>query len=114
MPSRARAVTVGTTSAVLLWKTVTGQGVTTGETSIKPATGRYRAGTFNQPLYIAVANAGTHTIYLGTSSVTTSIGVPLPRGAAPVTWSVSGEDQIWAIATGGTVSVRVLAGPAVF
>lgn len=108
-----RAVSVTTATAVLLWQTVTGDKPlpTTTDQGVTVAAGRYRSGTFNQPLAIVVANEGTFTAFLGTSAVTVTDGLPLAAGAK-LAFNQIGEDSLYAISTGGTTSLRVLVGEA--
>lgn len=116
MPTMCRtAVTIGTGAAALVWRTVTGQSggqvPTTEETTITVAAGRFRSGTFTQPLHIIVANTGTKTLYLGTATVTTLTGIPLLTTATR-DWTVVGEDAIYGISGTGTLTIHVAAGPA--
>lgn len=53
---------------------------------------------------ITIHNAGSGTIYLGVSDVTTATGFPVANGTS-LTLYVMGE--VWAVAS-GTVAVRIL------
>jgi hypothetical protein len=103
MAAIADRVTV-TTSATLLWETVTGI-----DTAIAPSSQIFRAGSSNQPLPILIENLdAANAVYLGGSGVTTSTGLTLAAGGS-LTFNVVGSDSLYAISAGSVV-VAVLVG----
>lgn len=99
-------------TAVLLWQTTTGVSpdpLTTAEGNEKAQL--YRAGTFNDPVPIVVANTDdTNPVWLGGSGVTSETGLPLPANES-LAYNVVGSDSLYAISgQSGGVAVAVSVG----
>ena len=77
------AVTVGTTPTLLV-----------------AADDKYRK------VYIHVT--GNTAVYLGNSSVTTSIGLETEKHTSPIEFEVPSKETIYAVVVSGTVDVRVM------
>lgn len=56
---------------------------------------------------VVIYNAGTASIYLGGSAVTSAAGFPL-GGSATIALTLDGGENIFAITASGTVSTNVL------
>lgn len=104
---KVRKVTVVTAGPTLLWQLVDGDG-TAGESTVTPAAGRYRAGTFTDPVPIIIKNTGANICYLGTSTLAATAGLPLTPGTS-LAFSVTGNDALYARASTAT-TVEVLVG----
>lgn len=119
MATLTRQVSVGTGSTSLLWQTSTGVVSQVGQGSgnqiqedpaVNPSTGIFRAGTVNDPVPIVVENLdATNPVYLGGSAVTSGTGVKIAAGGS-LTFNAVGNDSVYAIATGASVTVSISAG----
>jgi hypothetical protein len=77
--------------------------VGTSAVKIAPADGGYRD--------VHVHNVGNSAIYIGTSTVTTSTGFYLDKGAGPQVFRLDPQDDLWAIASGTQTVTVLIVGP---
>jgi hypothetical protein len=97
-------LSVTTSATKLLWQTVPNYPVGGLGTS------QYLAHQEGDELPIAVRNTdASNPVYLGGSGVTSSTGFLLKAGES-MTFNVVGDDSLYAIATGATVTVSILVG----
>lgn len=81
---------------------VASSSISVGTTATLLATG------LNGPSWVYLhAPTGGNTIYVGTSAVTTTTGLELPKGALNTFW-VAETDKLYGIVATGTQSVMVL------
>jgi hypothetical protein len=107
-----RAATGGLgANPVRLWQTTT---AVAPDPTVTKANGLFQAGTANDPVPITIENLNaTHSAWIaqgpGASAVTKSTGEEL-FGKASKTYSVVGNDQLYAVATTTTVKISVSVG----